>query len=103
MSNGNDNGDLKISMPQWAKIGFQWGFPSFLAMAMLAGLFGWVGSPMMDTLRRIEASMIYQASLSRVLCNRTSTNNSERWQCEQPWSILPDELKLEKGRREKTR
>lgn len=102
MSNGNGN-DLKISMPQWARIGFQWGFPSLLTMTLLAGIFGWVSSPMMETLKRIESSMIYQAALARIVCNRSSQSNAERWQCEQPWSTLPDELRLEKGRREKTR
>lgn len=90
--NGEKNGDFSLSVPDWVKAGFQWGFPSLVAMMLLAAVFGWIRSPLMDTLNRMEYSLVYQGALSRVLCNRLSQSGAERWQCEQPWSNLPPEL-----------
>jgi len=77
------NGPNKIPLPQWAQLFIQVGFPTGVAIVLLAALFGWMSSPMMERLARIEYQAWQQTMIMRTICYGLGANNDRR-SCE-PW------------------
>lgn len=101
MSNGLSDGVI-VGLPLWVKVSVVLGFPTVIALILLAALLGWVPSPMitmldvlktqaaiqihhdMDTqaLRReLLTSTEYQAMLMRTIC-RSIVPAQSHYQCE---------------------
>lgn len=78
--NGHDN---NIPTPWWVKLFVQVGFPTALAIFLVAALLGWMPSPIMQTLSRLEYSAWQQTAIMRAMCN-TQVPSGERYKCE-PW------------------
>lgn len=60
--------DLSQS-PWWLRLFIQVGFPTALAILLVAALLGWMPSPIMTALNRIEYNSQKQTLLLWVLCN----------------------------------
>lgn len=67
----------------WAKLFLQLGFPTALAILLVATLLGWMRSPMMDRLERIEYQMWQQTMIMRTICYSLGAESARR-SCE-PW------------------
>jgi hypothetical protein len=76
--------ELKVPLPSWARLFLHVGFPSAVAIMLLAALFGWIPSPMMQTMGRMEYQAWQQSRILRAICYRLSTDAQERVDCE-PW------------------
>lgn len=72
-----------VPMPYWSKLFVQVGFPTALAILLVAALLGWMPSPIMQTLSRLEYIAWQQASLMRAMCN-AQVPSEQRYKCE-PW------------------
>jgi len=62
----------------------QLGFPTAVACLLLAALLGWLPSPMMATLARIEQQGWQQTMLMRAICYNLWQGKVPLNQCE-PW------------------
>lgn len=91
MANGQY--DTNLPLPIWVRAILQLGFPTAVAAVLLAAVLGWIGSPMMDTLKRIEYSLWYQTAMTRNICYYVAYNagvrNTESNRCE-PWRETRD-------------
>lgn len=83
----NQNGDITIQAPIWVKMILQLGFPTSVACLLLAALLGWLPSPMMTTLNRLEYQAWQQTMLMRVICYSMVAGKANR-ECE-PWKPNP--------------
>jgi hypothetical protein len=79
-----EDDEMKLPIPLWMRVFLQVGFPTGVAILLLAALLGWMPSPMMSTLARMEYSSWQQSALLRVICYRLSETSKDRMQCE-PW------------------
>jgi hypothetical protein len=77
------NGD-SVPIPLWMRVFLQVGFPTGVAILLLAALLGWMPSPMITTLNRLEYQAWYQGVLLRQICYRLSDKLEDRRSCE-PW------------------
>lgn len=75
--------EFKVPFPQWARLFLHVGFPTAVAMMLLAALLGWMPSPMMERLSRIEYQAWQQTMIMRTICYSLGAN-SDRRSCE-PW------------------
>jgi len=80
MSVNDDN----LPLPLWLRVFLQVGFPTGVAIVLLAALLGWMPSPWMVTLHRLEYQAWQQSAILRAICYRFSETTSDRLQCE-PW------------------
>lgn len=63
------SGDDLSQSPWWLRLFIQVGFPTALAILLVAALLGWMPSPIMTALNRIEYNSQKQTLLLWVLCN----------------------------------
>lgn len=54
--------------PWWIKFFVQVGFPSAIAVVLIAALLGWMPSPIMQALSRLESNSYTQTMLMRSIC-----------------------------------
>jgi hypothetical protein len=66
----------------WVKLFIQVGFPTALAILLVAALLGWMPSPIMQTLSRLEYNSWQQTSILREICYNTDGKTGRN--CE-PW------------------
>ena len=78
--NGNGN------KPFWVKLFLQVGIPSALAILLLATLLGWMPSPLMKSIERIEYRGWETSALLRAICHNLARDREERVLCE-PWKL----------------
>lgn len=67
MTSEGNHGEIQA---WWAKLFLQVGFPTALAILLVATLLGWMRSPMMDRLERIEYQGWQQLMVLRSICYR---------------------------------
>lgn len=84
MTNSNGHTNEKY-LPWWAQLFIQVGFPTAVAILLLAAMFGWINSPLMETLKRLEAQGWHMTRVMRIICYRFSSTEDLRAQCE-PWN-----------------
>jgi hypothetical protein len=76
--------DDKLPIPMWMRVFLQVGFPTGVAILLLAALLGWMPSPIMKKLDSMEYSAWQQSAILRAICYRFSETQKDRLQCE-PW------------------
>lgn len=74
------NGDMH---PWWVKLFIQVGFPAALAILLVAALLGWMPSPIMQTLSRLEYQQWQQTMINRAICYALV----ERKETCEPWKM----------------
>jgi hypothetical protein len=80
--------ELHIPTPWWVRIFVQVGFPTALAVLLVAALLGWMPSPIMQTLSRLEYNAWQQTSILRSICYKLD-GNQYRSGCE-PMKLIED-------------
>ena len=81
----NDSESATKNLPEWAKLFLHLGFPTAVAMLLLAALLGWIQSPMMQAIQRMEYQAWYQSTITRVMCYQLAQlARSPQRDCE-PW------------------
>lgn len=86
-SNGNGNGNgngftgFNLNGKHWAiQLLYHLGFPMTVAILLLATLLGWMPSPLMDAIKRIEYHSWVQTNILRSLCYQQQNSSG----CD-PW------------------
>lgn len=74
----------------WVKLFIQVGFPTALAGVLVAALLGWMPSPIMQTLSRLEYNAWQQTIVMRAICYNLEAQNrtTQKVSCD-PWKPQP--------------
>ena len=72
--------------PWWVRLFIQVGFPTALAILLVAALLGWMPSPIMQTLSRLEYNAWQQTMILRSICYNVDGKET-RASCE-PWKPI---------------
>lgn len=75
--------------PYWVKLFIQVGFPTALAILLVAALLGWMPSPIMQTLSRLEYNAWQQTAIMRAICYNTAEFQKNKMGCD-PWKPPPE-------------
>jgi len=75
--------------PWWVKVFVQVGFPAALAILLVAALLGWMPSPIMQTLSRLEYNAWQQTTIMRAICYNLDGRKDNRSSCD-PWKPQAD-------------
>jgi len=76
--------EAETPKPIWLQLFLQVGFPTAMAILLLAALLGWMPSPLMNRLDAISYQLQQAAYISRVNCYLLTRNQNEKAWCE-PW------------------
>jgi len=68
--------------PWWARLFVTLGAPGALVVFLIAALFGWIPSPIMQMLARLEYNGWQQTRILRTICNNTDNNKADFDRCE---------------------
>jgi len=71
-------GNLDPNQPWWVKFIGQVGAWAALALALIAALLGWMPSPMMQRLERIEYNGWRSTQIQTAMCQNFAMNNKEK-------------------------
>lgn len=83
MSNSDIHNDANT--PYWMRLFTQVGFPTALAIVLVAALLGWMPSPIMQAISRLEYNSWQQTRILRTICHQSSGGDlGGRAACE-PW------------------
>lgn len=61
-------GNVDPNQPWWAKLFIQVGFPTALAVLLVAALLGWMPSPIMRSIDRLEYNAWRQTMIMTAIC-----------------------------------
>lgn len=75
--------DQNMQEPPWVKLFLQVGFPTALAILLVAALLGWMPSPLMSRLASLEYQGWQNGAVLRAIC-QNMVKSEEKYRCE-PW------------------
>jgi hypothetical protein len=79
--------DYMDSQPWWTQFIIKVGSWCALAMFLIAAMFGWLPTPMMQRLERMEYNAWQQTSILRAICyNMDIDDKNTKMNCD-PWKI----------------